>query len=235
MKTTTAILSSLLIVALLACVAVVWLARVPTDATETQSSTALGKLKRAVRSWTERIASDDTDDEILEEAVAADAGTGDLEAEDAVAVEDDDEGEEDLEPASSTLQQPATEDTLRRDIGREISRRRRATYKELRPLEQKIFRLKNESSGLVPHKPSPSASAETWRRYRDAVAAYEASNRRIVGEMRQAVAARDRVAAVYGKLKQDSSLAARCASGDLLGLAREYGVQQAAPQAAGEN
>jgi len=224
MKTTTKILSSLLIVALLACMGVVWLARVPTDATEAQSSTALGKLKRAVRSWTERIAVADSDDEILEEAVAA-AETEDLDAEDALAEEEDDE--EDLGDTPSTLQKPGTEDTLRKDIRREISRRRRDVYKELRPLEQQIFRLKNESSGLVPHKPSPSASAETWRKYRDDLKTYQAANSRIAREMQQAVAARDKVAAVYDKLKQDSSLAARCDPGDLLGLASEYGVQQA--------
>jgi len=121
---------------------------------------------------------------------------------------------------------------VRKSVRREISRRRRVAYKELRPLEQKAFRLKNESSGLRPHKPSRNANQRIQRQYKLDLEAYLDANQRIVRELRKAVAERDRAAAVYGKLKEDSLLALRCAPSELAALALTYGIIQ--PNPAGE-
>lgn len=217
MRTGTAVLGGLLALCLvLAGVTAWWMHANPAAAQD-----RLEQLKDKVGSWTKP--TEGADDEIFapvaEETVTDDESTEGEEPQ--VAEEGDDDS-----PVVQGSDDGALA-ALRKATCREISRQRQAAYKELRPLEQQVFRLKNKSVGIRPHEPPKSASSKTWEEYRKALSAYEAANGTILADLKQATAERDKAAEVYAKLKQDSATAARCSPGELQALAGKYGVAAA--------
>lgn len=216
MRTGTAVLGGLLTLCLILVGVTAWWMHAHPATTKDR----LEQLKEKVGSWTQP--AEGADDEIFapvaEETVA--------EEESAVA-EEPQVAEEEAEADDSPVVEESGDAplaALRKATCREIARQRQAAYKELRPLDQQVFRLKNKSIGIRPHEPPKSASSKTWEEYRRALSAYEAANGTILADLKQATAARDKAAETYTKVKKDAATASRCSPGELQALAGRYGV-----------
>ena len=212
-------LCSTLVVALLFYAGIAWYRRVSPDPAEVpRVSDVLEELKADLGFADEEAADPDpgTVELLGDGTMAASRGAGD--------VANGQEGREGVPPGPRRTWRKKDIDKLRKDTRREISRRRRSAYKELRPLEQNAFRLKNESSGLRPHKPSRNASPRVQKQYEHDLQAYLDASEGIARELRKAVAEKDKAATAYAKLKEDSLLARRSGPDELLALALAYGI-----------